>query len=133
MQKRIYRASQRGDVKNVRRLQKMLMKSWAARSLAVRRISQDNQGKKTAGVDGIKSLTPKQRLNLVDELKLGATNNIEVHHIRKLADVAQKGKSERPDWMKKMAARRRKTLVVCLECHHKIQYGRYDGKALSRP
>jgi len=47
------------------------------------------------------------------------------------ADVAQKGKSERPDWMKKRAAHRHKTLVVCLECHHKIQYGRYDGKALS--
>ncbi|WP_369831907.1 hypothetical protein [Chlorogloea sp. CCALA 695] len=35
--------------------------------------------------------------------------------------------------MRKMAARRHKTLVVCLECHHKIHYGRYDGKALSRP
>ena len=62
----------------------------------------------------------------------GSTDKIEVHHIRKLADLEQKGKSERPDWMKKMAARHRKTLVVCLECHHKIQYGRYDGKALSR-
>jgi hypothetical protein len=45
----------------------------------------------------------------------------EVHHIRKLADVARKGKVERPDWMKKMAARRRKTLVMCRKCHHKIQ------------
>ncbi len=62
----------------------------------------------------------------------GSTDKIEVHHIRKLSDLEQKGKSERPEWMKKMAARRRKTLVVCLECHHKIQYGRYDGKALSR-
>ncbi len=44
LQKRIYRASQRGDVKIVRRLQKMLMKSWAAKCLAVRRVSQDNQG-----------------------------------------------------------------------------------------
>lgn len=62
----------------------------------------------------------------------GSTDKIEVYHIRKLADLEQKGKSERPDWMKKMAARRRKTLVVCLECHHKIQYGRYDGRTLSR-
>ena len=36
LQKRIYRASQRGDVKAVRRLQKMLMKSWSAKALAVR-------------------------------------------------------------------------------------------------
>jgi RNA-directed DNA polymerase len=71
LQKRIYRASQRGDVKALRKLQKMLMKSWSARALAVRRVTQDNQGKKTAGVDGEKSLTPKQRLDLVNKLHLG--------------------------------------------------------------
>jgi RNA-directed DNA polymerase len=72
LQKRIYRASQRGDVKAVRKLQKTLMKSWSARALAVRRVTQDNQGKKTAGVDGVKSLTPKQRLSLVVNLKLSS-------------------------------------------------------------
>ncbi|EAW33662.1 group II intron reverse transcriptase/maturase [Lyngbya sp. PCC 8106] len=72
LQKRIYRASQRGDVKAVRKLQKTLMKSWSARALALRRVTQDNQGKKTAGVDGVKSLTPKQRLSLVVNLKLSS-------------------------------------------------------------
>ena len=72
LQKRIFRASNRGDVKLVRRLQKLLMKSWSALCLAVRRVTQDNQGKKTAGVDGVKSLTPKQRLSLVNELNLGS-------------------------------------------------------------
>jgi RNA-directed DNA polymerase len=72
LQKRIYRASNRGDVKTVRRLQKLLMKSWAAKCLAVRRVTQDNQGKKTAGVDGVQSLTPKQRLTLINNLKLGS-------------------------------------------------------------
>jgi RNA-directed DNA polymerase len=72
LQKRIYRASQRGDVKAVRRLQKMLMKTWSARALAVRRVTQDNTGKKTAGVDGIKSLSPEARLKLVNKLKLGS-------------------------------------------------------------
>ena len=38
------------------------MKSEAARLLAVRRVTQDNQGKKTAGVDGVKSVQPAQRL-----------------------------------------------------------------------
>ena len=70
LQKRIYRASQRGDVKTARRLQKLMMKSWTAKCIAVRRVTQDNQGKKTAGVDGVKSLTPKQRLNLVNKLTL---------------------------------------------------------------
>jgi len=71
LQKRIFRASGRGDVKTYRRLQKTLMKSWSARALAVRRVTQDNQGKKTAGVDGVKSLTPKQRLELTGNLNLG--------------------------------------------------------------
>jgi RNA-directed DNA polymerase len=70
LQKRIYRASQRGDVKRVRSLQRLLLKSRSAKLLAVRRVSQDNQGKKTAGVDGVKSLTPEQRLELVANLKL---------------------------------------------------------------
>jgi RNA-directed DNA polymerase len=61
IQKRIYRASQRGDTRTVQKLQKLLMKSEAARLLAVRRVSQDNQGKKTAGVDGVKNLQPQQR------------------------------------------------------------------------
>ena len=72
LQKRIYQASARGDVKAYRRLQKTLMKSWSARALAVRRVTQDNQGKKTAGVDGVKSLTPKQRLELTGNLNLGS-------------------------------------------------------------
>ena len=70
LQKRIYKASHRGDVRTVRRLQKLLTTSWFAKCLAVRRVTQDNQGRKTAGVDGMKSLTPKQRLILVNQLKI---------------------------------------------------------------
>ncbi|HEY9611632.1 MAG TPA: reverse transcriptase N-terminal domain-containing protein [Allocoleopsis sp.] len=70
LQTRIYKASQRGDVKAVRKLQKTLMRSWSAKCLSVRRVTQDNNGKKTAGVDGIKSLSPAARLALVANLKL---------------------------------------------------------------
>ena len=70
LQKRIFQASERGDVKAVRKLQKTLIRSWFAKCIAVRRVTQDNKGKNTAGVDGIKSLTPKQRINLVNNLKL---------------------------------------------------------------
>ena len=52
----------------MRKYQKLLTKSYYARLLAVRRVTQDNRGKKTAGVDGIKNLPPMQRLNLVDFL-----------------------------------------------------------------
>ncbi|CAN5775631.1 group II intron reverse transcriptase/maturase [soil metagenome] len=71
LQNRIYRASLRGDVKTVRRLQRLMMKSWSAKCLAVRRVTQDNQGKKTAGIDGVSSLSPKARLTLVGGLQLG--------------------------------------------------------------
>ncbi|MGD1910346.1 MAG: group II intron reverse transcriptase/maturase [Rivularia sp. (in: cyanobacteria)] len=70
LQKRIYQASSRGDVKTVHRLQRLLAKSRSAKLLAVRKVTQDNQGLKTAGVDGVKSLTQKERLVLALNLKL---------------------------------------------------------------
>src|SRR5881275_795596 len=66
IQKRIYRASQQGKTRTVQKLQKLLMKSEAARLLAVRRVTQDNQGKKTAGIDGVKNLKPQQRKQVAD-------------------------------------------------------------------
>ncbi|MER5218582.1 hypothetical protein ABT063_51015 [Streptomyces sp. NPDC002838] len=54
----------------------------------------------------------------------GSTSRIEVHHIRKLADLTQQGRAERPVWVKLMATRRRKTLVVCRPCHEDIHAGR---------
>ena len=70
LQKRIYQASSRGEVKVVHRLQRLLMKSWGAKCLAVRKVTQENRGKNTAGIDGISSFTPKQRLSLVKKLEL---------------------------------------------------------------
>ncbi|CAD5915843.1 putative reverse transcriptase [Planktothrix tepida] len=68
LQKRIYQASLSGQNAKARKLQKLLVKSYYAKLLAIRRVTQDNQGKKTAGVDGIKSITPKQRLELAQNL-----------------------------------------------------------------
>ncbi len=68
IQKRIFRASQRGNTRAVHKLQKLLMKSEAARLIAVRRVTQDKQGKKTAGVDGVKSVLPKHRLVMVQQI-----------------------------------------------------------------
>jgi RNA-directed DNA polymerase len=62
LQKRIYQAKRRNEVRTVRNLQRLLLRSWSARLLAVRQVSQDNRGKCTAGVDGVASLTPPQRL-----------------------------------------------------------------------
>ena len=71
LQTRIFRASERGNVQAVHSLQRLLMKSEAARCLAVRRVTQDNQGKNTAGVDGIKAVPPAQRLRLVNSPESG--------------------------------------------------------------
>jgi RNA-directed DNA polymerase len=56
----------------VHRLQRLLLSSWSAKCLAVRRVTQDNQGKKTAGVDGLAALEPEERLVLVSLLGLDA-------------------------------------------------------------
>ena len=68
IQKRIFRASQRGNTRAVHKLQKLWMKSEAARLIAVRRVTQENQGKKTAGVDGVKALAPQHRLALAQHI-----------------------------------------------------------------
>lgn len=68
LQKRIYRASRRGNVQAVHRLEQLLMRSHAARLLAVRRVTQDNQGKKTAGVDGVANVPAALRPTLVAEI-----------------------------------------------------------------
>jgi AI2M/AI1M-like, HNH endonuclease/Type II intron maturase/Reverse transcriptase (RNA-dependent DNA polymerase) len=61
-----------------------------------------------------------QRL-LADTCELcGSTNNCEVHHVRKLADLNQKGRRAKPLWMVTMSSRLRKTLVVCQTCHTHI-------------
>jgi hypothetical protein len=43
-------------------------------------------------------------------------------HVRRLKDL-QKGQALKPNWVQVMAARRRKTLVVCEGCHVAIHYG----------
>src|SRR5438445_12215736 len=68
IQKRIFKAEERGNEQAVRHLQKLLMKSRAARLIAVRRVTQDNQGKRTAGIDGVKSVPPKQRFDLAERI-----------------------------------------------------------------
>src|SRR6266550_4057277 len=53
----------------------------------------------------------------------GSKEKVEVHHIRKLADLEKPGRREKPVWVKLMAAKRRKTLVVCRQCHEAIHSG----------
>jgi hypothetical protein len=54
----------------------------------------------------------------------GATERLEVHHIRKLADLKKPGRNDKPAWVQIMAKRRRKTLVLCRACHLDTHAGR---------
>lgn len=51
-------------------------------------------------------------------------DGLQVHHVRKLADLNKPGRAERPSWVRLMAMRKRKTLVVCERCHQDIHAGR---------
>jgi hypothetical protein len=59
-----------------------------------------------------------------------ARHGLQVHHLRKLADLHRPGQPDRPPWVVQMARRKRKTLVACSACHHDIHAGR--GTALPR-
>lgn len=84
LQKRIYRASQCNDIKKMHNLQRLLLRSTSARTLAVRKVTQDNRGKKTAGIDGKANLNQKERLQLVYSL-----------------DIREKAKPSRRVWIPK--------------------------------
>lgn len=65
-----------------------------------------------------------QRL-LADECELcGSREHVEVHHIRKLADLKTRDGRAKPAWVRRMAARQRKTLIVCRVCHTAIHAGK---------
>jgi len=69
LQRRVYKAIQAGDKRKAKSLMKLILKSTAARLLAVRQVTQLNSGKKTAGVDGKASLSVEERLALSEELR----------------------------------------------------------------
>lgn len=72
LQRRIFKATQDakqgiGSSNKVRSLMKLLLKSHAALLLAIKKVTQVNQGRKTAGVDGVIVLDNAQRNQLIDE------------------------------------------------------------------
>ena len=69
LQRRVFKAVSVGDKRKAKYLQKLILKSLAARFLAIRQVTQLNAGKKTAGVDGKASLSFEERLDLSYELK----------------------------------------------------------------
>jgi RNA-directed DNA polymerase len=73
LRQRIFTASQAGDLKKVRSLQKLMLRSRANALLSVRRVTEQNAGRKTAGVDGEVVLTSQGKAEMADWLQQGAT------------------------------------------------------------
>ena len=64
LRQRILTASQAGDLKRVRNLQKLMLRSRSSALVSVRRVTELNAGRKTAGIDGEVALTPEARGDL---------------------------------------------------------------------
>ncbi len=69
LQVRLWKAVRAEDKARARKLQKLILRSQSARLLAIRQVTQLNQGKKTAGIDGKASLSVKERFELNELLK----------------------------------------------------------------
>lgn len=92
------------------------------------------------GYSSIRDLIPLEwtmvRTDLIKRLQAntcelcGSHDRCEVHHIRKLSDLKHRwaGKTDKPQWVIRMIAMQRKTLVVCFQCHRDIHAGRITAK-----
>ncbi|XDE63668.1 group II intron reverse transcriptase/maturase [Arthrospira platensis BEA 1257B] len=107
LQKRIYQAAKSGHDAKARRLQRLLVKSYYARLLAVRRVTQDNRGRKTAGVDGMRASSPRQRFEIVENIK----GNLKAKPLRRVW-IPKPGRDEkRPLGIPTIQDRARQALV----------------------
>src|SRR5215813_8692739 len=68
LRQRIFRATQEGNQKKVRSLQKLMLRSYSNRLVSVRRVAQINAGKDTPGIDKLVIKTPAARGKMVDHL-----------------------------------------------------------------
>ena len=69
LRQRIFKATRDGDLKRVRELQKLMLRSRSNTLISVRQVTQRNAGRKTAGVDGIVVVTSRAKMELVEHLQ----------------------------------------------------------------
>jgi group II intron reverse transcriptase/maturase len=97
---------------------------WGAISLKTVKVG-------TGRLDDSKFVSFAYRSDLIQRLQAdqcelcGSREKCEVHHVRKLADLKRRwaGRTEKPEWVTRMIAMERKTLVLCFECHRKLHAG----------
>jgi retron-type reverse transcriptase len=91
LQRRIFKAIRIGDIARARSLQKLVLKSTSAKLLAIRQVTQLNKGRKTAGIDGKKALTFKERFELY--AKLSKVNDWRHQGLREIPIPKKNGKT----------------------------------------
>ncbi|WP_171843321.1 reverse transcriptase N-terminal domain-containing protein, partial [Priestia megaterium] len=96
LRQRIYHAEQQNQRRRVRKLQRLLLRSKANLLLSIRRVTQQNTGKRTPGVDGYTASQPNERIKLYQELLLG--RNVFQHRPKpaKRTFIAKKNGKLRP-------------------------------------
>jgi RNA-directed DNA polymerase len=69
-QRRVYKASIEGNKAKVHAIQRRIIASMDAKLLAVRKVTTENKGRNTAGVDGVKAISHNNKMRLAYRLKL---------------------------------------------------------------
>lgn len=92
LQKRIFKAVREDNLVKARSLQKLVLKSTSAKLLAIRQVTQLNTGKKTAGIDGKKALSFKERFELLELLNKRTSNWIH-QGLREIPIIKKNGKT----------------------------------------
>jgi RNA-directed DNA polymerase len=70
LQRKIFKASKDSNIKKVRFYQRQMINAYSAKLKAVRRVTQDNKGKSSAGIDRVKNVPPKERFKLAKVLRI---------------------------------------------------------------
>jgi group II intron reverse transcriptase/maturase len=107
-----------------------LIATWGGISLARQMTSHLPDSPHQARWNGKSELV--QRLQAASCELCGSDDRINVHHIRKLADLKKHGRTP-PRWVEVMAARQRKTMILCHTCHHDLHAGRLDQGVMEKP
>lgn len=87
LQKRIYKATKEGRNQAVKSLTRLLLRSTSSILINIRKVTQDNRGKKTAGMDKVIALTSPKRIKLVEELKASAKKDWKDYKVKPLKRV----------------------------------------------
>ena len=81
--RRICRAARPDRHGKVRKLQRLMTRSKANMLLSIRWVTQENTGKRTAGIDGYKALTPQERESLYEQMKSYNLKSVKVKAVRR--------------------------------------------------